>query len=252
MDIPNRRLTTIGPDGTIIDQVSLSELPPLAFDELLGRASEDEFLFRSAPRLLTRPTPPGYSRDTTAVTLGRLGGTAPDTLLRLPSGELFSRVAGNSSSSFPHPLGPVAVVAVWNSEIVAGTGESYEFGVYDSMGRLQALLRRSDAEPVPLRGSDALEEYFPGPRFVPAYSEFLVDDLGLLWVGDFRPAYGFADLDSRGWTVFERSGRVVGRVVTPQGFQLFDIGEEFMIGRTTDEVDVEYVSVYRFRRTGPG
>ena len=269
-DNRNDRLTTIGRDGTMVDEISGPELPGVARGILLGRISDDEFLFRSTVPL---PIRRGYYRGTMSLALGRRGGTQADTLLRLPSRETVTTQDDQRRYlTRPHPFSPQAVAAVWNGEIVAGTGESYELGVYDSSGRLQALIRRSDAEVIPLEGSAALEEYmdayrdaggsaasaragldgFPEPRLIPSYSEFLVDDLGLLWVGDYVPFSFTRDMTPRSWTVFERSGRVVARAVTPAGFQPTHISEESMVGYGSGEFGVEYVSVYRFRRTGPG
>ena len=73
----------MGIDGTVIDDTPVAELPAVARGVLLGKISDDGFVFRKSVSLIRE----GYRRDTMSVALGRLGATAPDTLLRLPSRE---------------------------------------------------------------------------------------------------------------------------------------------------------------------
>ena len=45
----------------------------------------------------------------------------------------------------------------------------------------------------------------------PAYSRLLVDPTGRMWVEDYRMTYPAPD----GWTAFDPSGRLIGRLVIP-------------------------------------
>ena len=50
------------------------------------------------------------------------------------------------------------------------------------------------------------------------------------------------------WTVFDLEGRVLGFVETPQGLDILQIGEDFILGRVKDEFEVEYVQVWALER----
>ena len=80
----------------------------------------------------------------------------------------------------------------------------------------------------------------PFPEQFPAYGSLAVDAAGNLWVeeyqrpGDERPR----------WTVFDSSGRMLGVVEMPERFTIYQIGGTFVLGRWTDEMDVEHVRLY--------
>jgi len=76
----------------------------------------------------------------------------------------------------------------------------------------------------------------------------MTDALDHLWVeeyeipGEERPGVL--------WTVFDPEGRVLGFVETPEGLEVFEIGEGYMLGRITDELGVEFVQVWPLDRSG--
>jgi hypothetical protein len=52
----------------------------------------------------------------------------------------------------------------------------------------------------------------------------------------------------RVWTVFDPEGRYLGDLTVPAGFNVFEIGPDVIIGRWTDDLDVEYVRLYRIEK----
>jgi hypothetical protein len=75
----------------------------------------------------------------------------------------------------------------------------------------------------------------------PAHGPFVVADNGDIWLSDFPdPATQRAD-----WTVFDADGVALARVRVPSGFRLFTIDGDRLLGVVRDELDVEYVRVYR-------
>jgi sugar lactone lactonase YvrE len=73
-----------------------------------------------------------------------------------------------------------------------------------------------------------------------------VDADGNLWVLDYaRPGD-----DGRHWTVFSADGRALGRVETPPGLRVLEIGRDYVLGVWQDELDVEYVRMHRLERAG--
>ena len=67
-----------------------------------------------------------------------------------------------------------------------------------------------------------------------------VDAVGNLWVVDQnRPA------DTRNsWSLFNPNGEWLGTMVFPDGFLPMDIGDEYVLGRWRDDLDVAHVQLY--------
>ena len=52
------------------------------------------------------------------------------------------------------------------------------------------------------------------------------------------------------WTVFDPEGRVLGFVETPEGLWIWEIGEDYILGRADDELGVESVQLWPLERRG--
>jgi hypothetical protein len=83
------------------------------------------------------------------------------------------------------------------------------------------------------------------PQEFPAHYEIRTDPPGNLWVQDYQ---SFELRVERVWTIFDPAGRYLGDVTLPAGFRIHDIGDDFVIGVWTDELDVEYVHLYRIEK----
>ena len=87
----------------------------------------------------------------------------------------------------------------------------------------------------------------PLPETHPAFITAMADDLDYLWVREYN-------LPGEGgpiplWTVFDPQGRVLGFVETPAGLgDIYEIGEDYILGLATDEFGVEYVQEWSSRR----
>jgi len=84
------------------------------------------------------------------------------------------------------------------------------------------------------------------PSF-PAYGAIQTDALGNLWVSE----YDLPGEDSNRWTVFDPTGRILGFVDTPPDLTIYEIGEDYILGRVTDEFDIEYVQMFGLMRNDP-
>jgi hypothetical protein len=80
----------------------------------------------------------------------------------------------------------------------------------------------------------------------PAIDQLLLDADGLLWASPYDPAV----LAPRTWYVFQRDGQLVDSVSVPERVRPFHIGTDFLLGVWYDPLDVEYVRLYRLRRSG--
>ena len=77
----------------------------------------------------------------------------------------------------------------------------------------------------------------------PVLSLIRTDVRGRIWI---RP-YIWREADrQRPWVVLDPSGAVLGTVALPWDMQVFDIGEDYVLGTERDEDDAEEVVMYRF------
>lgn len=90
----------------------------------------------------------------------------------------------------------------------------------------------------------------PRPETWPTYETIAVDPSGRLWVRDYttaRPA-------PIGWTAFDASGRLIGRLVIPapregeMPLQFITFGTDHVIVRRFDEDRATYLTVYPLQR----
>lgn len=69
--------------------------------------------------------------------------------------------------------------------------------------------------------------------------------------------YGFGPVVSRrpGWSLgFDPEGAWLGRVALPMGLDVYEIGSDYILGRSMDKVEVERILVYELVKgsgTGP-
>jgi hypothetical protein len=153
-------------------------------------------------------------------------------------------------------------MAVDGDRMIIGTSDAYEVRFYSMDGSLKRIVRKDH---VPLRVTQSDVDSFvnrelegmgvenisaesqrtidriPAPESLPAYSSFVTDIGGNLWVeeyrriGDYRPQ----------WSVFDPEGRWLGLVTVPVHFRVTDIGADYVLGITTDESGVEKVTMYQ-------
>ena len=165
----------------------------------------------------------------------------------------------------PHPFGRSVLAAVWGPLAVVSANDSYEIRAYDSDGVLAKIVRRDHELRPPTQAeldawstdsyADRSEEdqarlsaLFEGMTlvdFFPAFSALHSDPLGYLWVQEYR----FPEQNENVWTVFDSGGRVQGFVETPRNLDVVEIGEDYILGTTTDELGVERVQLWPLERT---
>ena len=216
---------------------------------------------------LPHPTPRTIgSRWTDSLAL-RLVAGSKDSVRDLG---MFPYLEFEQVSSGPTPvwLSAIGVFAAGDDRFYAGFGNRYAIRVYTSKGNLQSIIRRS-WRPEPITADDwehwvvewsklwvkatgaerdrevqkVREE--PWAEELPAFSQFIVDPSGRLWVrgAHWQDAIGagsLADIPAvpSTWSVFDVRGRWLGDVGMPAGFQPFEIGTDYVTGiRRTDGVN---------------
>jgi hypothetical protein len=84
------------------------------------------------------------------------------------------------------------------------------------------------------------------PDYVPPWELFTADALDHVWIGEFL----LPGENARTWTIIDRDGRAVGRVTTPLRTLPLDIGEDYVLGVTRDDLEVESITLWRLGRPG--
>lgn len=164
------------------------------------------------------------------------------------------------------PFGKSAAVAVGGTRFYYGSQDSYEIQVRRQDGTLERIIR-AQAESMPvtdvqvaallesaledLPDNDLARQYrrdfmdAPIPEFHPAFGELYLDQIGFLWVEESRAS----DDEPRLFSIFNPEGRRVAWVTLPDGLMIQEIGRDYILGRTTDELGVQYLAKYRLSRT---
>ena len=265
LDNENRRISFMHPDEGFLESMPVGE-------EFVGSPLA-QGVFGDGALVVGGGPPSIYPRDLqNGVTRfpANFSAWAPDGSLTTdfgehPGYEIFMRVDGGNIGVAPLPFGRTTVAAVSADRLYLGTEDSYEIRAYDPSGSLRSIIRL-DQDLRPVTSSDAaayveqqLEDIDdPGRRAerrrevedmgtsetMPAYAGLTADALGHLWVLEYR---GPRD-DAPVYTVFDAEGKLVGRLTLPDRFRVIEIGSDYVLGRYTDELDVEYLRVYGLSR----
>ncbi len=166
-----------------------------------------------------------------------------------------------------HPFGKNTFTAAWGDLVAIGRNETYEIRAFASDGSLARIVRRDHATSAPTQ--EQLDAHFrerfanlpeeqrtsrlelaanvPMVETFPAYAGLEADALGYLWVGEFEPPG--TEGGKPVWTVFDPEGRARGFVETPSGLTIYEIGEDYVLGKRTGELDIESVELWALARS---
>ena len=188
-------------------------------------------------------------------------GTLHASLGVFPGSEYWPIVGedGTIAGGRSHPFGRGTLGAAWGDLVAIGVQDSYEIKGFTTDGKLVRIIRRDGDLEQPTRADqDAYfaEHFADWPDFLnevrdmplvdsyPAFAEILADLAGHLWVREYR-ASGAAD---PAWAVHDSEGRIRGLVETPADLEVFEIGEDYVLGLGRDELGVEYVQLWALSR----
>jgi hypothetical protein len=270
-DATARRVSVLDPAGQFVRVFNIGEAAVVP--RIVGRFADGSLL--SAPIVVNPETTMGGSgEDVTRppFTLVRIdaGGAVADTLGEFPGREQLVRISSSggqitSINILFLPFGKSPTFAVHGDEVHVGAQDDPEIRAYGMDGGLRRIVRTGRTpDAITERHLDALFERqlaampeelraerqaagrsdLPHGPFVPPYGEITTDLTGNLWVADYpdptKPAGG--------WTIYDPEGRVLARLIVPERFSPFDIGDDWVLGRELDEFDVEHVRLYRIAK----
>lgn len=186
-----------------------------------------------------------------------------------PSYEWHILAEGGRSILYQKTLGREPVWALWGDRVVIGHTGRYELKAFAGDGTLARIVRRDHEPRVPTAaeisayidaemdrntwatGSEALAlrrrfERVPVADYIPAFASIMTDALDHLWVEEYESPADPRPV--RVWTVFDAEGRVLGFVETPKDLSIEEVGEDYVLGMTSNELGVEMVQVWPLER----
>jgi hypothetical protein len=225
----------------------------------------------SAPRRLPPPAPPEpgatYGIISIAIT-PVIMSTGGDTLARLPEvpfGEILSGMNGRGGGGMPRPLGATTSYALGADRAYVGVTDSGAVATYSLDGKRTGTISIGLPARAPTR-----EQYehaaditlgmvpaqmraqartwvlgIPMPAKAPSFTGLFVDPTGLLWAVTSLPG----DRDTQ-FRVFGTDGRAVATVSVPANLNVFEVGNDYILGGRVDANEEPFVTVYRLTRAG--
>ena len=183
------------------------------------------------------------------------GGRVSASFGTLPAAEFFrfeyQGMSGMTDVTFARSM----TTAAWRDLAVVSPNYAYEIRAYSTDGALRRIVRL-DHTPIPatrsLRtlalGEDLPEhlQAMPLPESLPAFRAVMSDALDHLWVREY-PVPG-RETPGPLWTVFDPEGRVLGYIETPPGLVIYEIGADYILGRTAGDLGVQRVVTWPLRR----
>ena len=191
-------------------------------------------------------------------------GSVRAALGRHPASEWYI-VADRGMAVYEQPFRHSATARVWGDLIVMSSNDRYEIRAYTPEGAAARIVRREhDARrPTPADVDAHLAEQYaddtereraetmadladmPLPEAFPAFGRVHTDSRGHLWVEDYRLPGEPAPV----WTVFDPEGRVLGLIEIPPDLTIFEIGEDYILGRVSDDLGIERVQLWPLDRS---
>lgn len=275
-DAGPRRVSVFGPDGTFGRAATVRGLSSVtarlraAFADgslvLEPTGTADDYIRMAS----------GERRDSVSFVRVTADGVLADTLARRGAREYVSVRSGNLILQRPVLFGRDSYVGAAGGRAFVAESDQYRVDVVDPRGGAVMSIRRL-VEPRPatrdelarareeaaegrertrsemarMAGTalpEPADDEVPARSTLPAFDRVLVDARGFLWVRD----YLVGSADAPRWSVFDAEGRWIATVRTPAGVEVYQVGDDWILGRGRDELDVESVRMYRLRRDPEG
>jgi len=220
-------------------------------------------------------TADGVHRDTEAVVLRSAGASAPDTLISMPGRETEVSHPNGTFQANAVLFGRASHVAAAGERVYVGDDARWEIDALDPGGKLRVRIRMDRAPKAVTdreisaqrkrRIADVKRELgqMPGaagsrfakqvvehirkatPRHtLPAFADLKVGASGDVWVKESSP-----DPEGVGrWIVLAPDGSLVAVATAPAGLHVLQVGPDFVLGRTRDDLGVQRVVLYSWAK----
>lgn len=268
-----RRLTTLSPGGEVIRTATL----PDAGDDLsvmfmrLAGYTGPELVFVAPPVRHTGMTSPGrVVADTFRVLTTEPDGTRATQIAAVPGTETWFRsytsdTGGRGIINMPVPFGAAVHHTSGGGRFFLGRSDRPEIAVYADSEVPALLIRRPrQRRPVTAADREAFEDHFlaeaggadryrqarqrlleevPFATVYPQFTGLVATRDGDLWVRE--PESPAADTAT--WSIYGPEGVLEGRAQTPADLEIQEIGVDFLLALTTDDLGVERIELWELR-----
>lgn len=260
-DLMNNRFTLLDGRGGVLRTIT----PEAIVRTPAGWDAAGSVLAMRSSAAAGLDTPDGVMVNDVTYEALRLDGGEPVFIAELPARIYHAQIRGQPWFR-SIPLDPRPSASAGGGLFYLTTGAAPEIQVFTSDGALVRLIRilRSpeplgraefeahvENELAGITDEDLAREWrnhydrMPRPETAPVYNGLVVDDTNHLWAEHFR----FAADGAPTWSVFDPDGRALGTIQTPEGITIHHIGEDFLIGHTSDEFGVERIVRFTLDRT---
>jgi hypothetical protein len=270
-DFRLQRLSILSGDGKYARSFNMPRLRDGYSAQPVGTLSDGTIVVQATRQFMMGDSPHGVNRESAVLYRVSRTGQALDSIAAVAGWERYVRTVnvGGRTGFTVHalPFARMPAVAVRGDRVFVGASDRYEIDVYSRDGKRERRITynqpnrkvtRADidrfrtsriasaaaqSDLYKQRTEEALRE-MQMPDVMPAYSTVHADSEGNLWVQDYRAE---GETHTR-WTVFDRNGRAIARVSGPDEFTVLDIGPDWIVGLSRDELEVEHVGLYRLKR----
>jgi hypothetical protein len=268
-DSRNYRFSFFSPTGTLVDVWTLDlDVSGLVGAEFVGRLGDGGVIL-TTPSTLAGADSPGLHRSPRPFVRVGEGDNVVDTLAVLPGFE-YAVTMNGGVISFEIPFARNAYAAVGEDQVFVGYNDRFEIQELDRGGNVMRLIRYPrverlltesetaeleaevlayiDPSPSRRRSIERLFREPPPPDLRPAFSGFLVDTEENLWVADWISGFASPQRAPASWFVFAPEGNLLGSVNMPVGFRPMEVGSDYVIGISRDDLEVERVELYGLQK----
>jgi len=269
LDVLNQRVSYFDAEGNFGRSVRLLSNARIPFPRAVGFFGDGSMLATRGlyqlggdPPIRVERTPePLFRISPDGETAAELGVFPGRERVMVPTGP------GGRFERRGRPFGRESAFAAAGDRFYAADNERYEIRAYSMTGQVMQIVRKQSAQPPItdadvrafedsiLRGSSELDRHQllilldrlpPHPETYPAFAAELHVDADLhLWVRESTPR----GTQESVWSVFSSEGELLGSVGLPVQVRLLDLGIDYLLVLRRDDLDVEYVELYRLRRT---
>jgi hypothetical protein len=259
------RLTFLDAAGRFGRSLTTETSAEMPFARVVGLFADGTLLAQGGidaggrtPSGLLRFPVPFFRLDTAAAPIARLGP--------FPGNEAYFEAFAEQRAFRVHPalFSRRTQVLAGDTTLYVAPNDTYEIRAHRRDGTLASITRLvvapravtdadvarerdrrlADLDGDERRRTERVLQAMPRPATWPAYGTVALDDSLHLWVSEHPDPEAAA----RGWRVFDRGGRLLGRLELPAGLEPHHIGHDFVLGRWADDLGVEHIRLYRLER----
>jgi hypothetical protein len=261
------RISVFAPSRLLAREVSLT--PIAASLEFVALLPDGRHLLANRASLIPEARPDGVHRFPRRYFRYSRDGLQVDTIAEFPGFEFeirFDRVASNWGAT-QVPFARNTFDASNGLRWFVGDNARFAIQQLDGSGKVTRIIRYAKAE---RRLDDSLTNSLEAatvagqsyrnakrmaairrtfrevarPPNLPAFGSLHLDPHGNLLATEWTSSFAAPDQAARRWWAFDREGVLLGEITAPAAFRMHEIGDDYVLGVTSDELGVERIAMF--------